>query len=97
MCSDGPGFFFPYSVFTLFFLRVVFLVKWHKGKLRYISFATLGREIKKKKHTGILSGNIEMSYLPDSKEHFLLISLRRGLGKNRATVKKHAFHFEELK
>lgn len=49
VCSDGPGFFFPYSVFTLFFFRVVLLVKWHKGKLSYISFATLGREIKKKK------------------------------------------------
>lgn len=55
------------------------------------------KEIKKKNKTGVLSGKVEMGYLPDSKEYFLLISLRRGLGKNRATVKKHAFHFEELK
>ena len=57
-------------------------------------YTALGRTSKK---PVILSSNTEMSHLPDSKGYFLLISVKTGSGKNRATVENHAFHFEVLK
>lgn len=74
--------------------RVVFLVRWHGGGLRYIQLWHTGKEIKK---TVILNSNIEISHLPDSEGYFLLISLRTGLGKNRTTVENHTLPSEGLK
>ena len=74
--------------------RVVFLVRWHRGRLSYIQLWHTGKELKT---TVILNSNIEISHLHDSKGYFLVISVKTGLGKNRATVENHAFHFEGLK